>query len=373
METSCTVRQALTAQNITAQICQVRVRDKTAEIQVVGPVLCALATLAVIIRVIARRPIKTDLFGWDDCAIIFAVFFADALGISHWYLGSHGLGRDIWTVSFKDITAMLRLFYLGEIFYLISAAVTKIAILIFYLRVFTSQRFKQVTRVLIVLNALALIAWFFPVVFQCKPVRYAWTRWDGESGGSCIDLNAGTWTHATFNIVMDVVVLILPLPELAKLLTTYTIWWKVRVMVMFSFGLIVTIVSILRLRTLIVFANTHNPTWDYLGAAIWSVVEISVAIICACLPMTKLFFTRMLPQWLGFSVKASNYGHTPSGRAATARFTIDNGSGPGTANRLSKPGDRTSVVVSGRTRGEFVQLADVESRDWVEFDRERPR
>lgn len=62
---------------------------------------------------------------------------------------------------------------------------------------------------------------------------------------------------------------------------------------MFSFGSIVVIVSVLRLQYLIEIHYNRNPTADWWGPLIWSGAELFVAIICACLPATKVLATRI--------------------------------------------------------------------------------
>lgn len=49
----------------------------------------------------------------------------------------------------------------------------------------------------------------------------------------------------------------------------------------------VTVISIVRLQSLILFANSANISWDYTAAAYWSTLEIHVGIICACLPSCR--------------------------------------------------------------------------------------
>ena len=45
----------------------------------------------------------------------------------------------------------------------------------------------------------------------------------------------------------------------------------------------VTVVSILRLRSLVTFeSHSTNPTWEYLEVSKWSTIEINVGIICTC-------------------------------------------------------------------------------------------
>ena len=369
---SCTRKEALTAQNISAQICNTPVRNKTLEVKVLGPTLCLIAIIFVAIRIIARRPFVSDLFGWDDALIIAALAFAMPVGVTHIYLARYGLGKDIWTVPFGHITDMLRLFYVSEIFYLFATVLTKISILVFYLRVFTSHRFQMVAKAVIVITAAFCFSILFPLLFQCTPVSHAWTRWTGDGKGRCINVNAGTWSHAAINMVLDLVVLVLPLPSLFRLQLTYTWSRKLRILVMFNFGLVVTVVSVLRLQTLIHFANTRNPTWDYFGIAVWSVTETMVGIICACLPMAKVFFTQLVPQWLGMTVASTRNAPTPGVSTPGGQWTATTASGTSSTNRFSKPPRRASVIIgtmqeeADRERGDFVQLVEVDSKRSIE-------
>lgn len=49
-------------------------------------------------------------------------------------------------------------------------------------------------------------------------------------------------------------------------------------------GTFVTVVSIIRLASLVEFAKTANITYEFFTVSIWSAVEISVGIMCACMP-----------------------------------------------------------------------------------------
>ena len=362
---ACTVKESLTAQNISAQLCHVPVRNRSLEVQLIGPILCFFAIAFVVIRVIARRPFVSDLFGWDDGLIVAAALVTTPSAVTQVLLGRNGLGKDIWTVPFDHITQMLRLMYVAEVFYTLSTALTRISILVFYLRVFSGPRFRVATKIMIGFNIAGWVATFFPIAFQCTPISYAWTRWSEETQGHCINLHAGTWTLAAFNILFDLTALILPLPALYQLQLTYSWKKKARVFVMFSIGLIATLVSILRLRSLVYFGKTRNPTWDLVELTIWSVTESKVGIICACLPMAAVFFTRLAPQWLGMTVAASTRNiPTPGVRDAPDQWTNSTVSGAGSTHRLSKPPQRASVVIMSipeeSENGDLVHLADLE-------------
>jgi hypothetical protein len=82
-------------------------------------------------------------------------------------------------------------------------------------------------------NVLYGTAFILVSVFQCIPVQAAWTRWDGTVQAKCNDANALGWTSATINIAFDVIILILPLLELAKLAMS----WKRKIHILLVFGL----------------------------------------------------------------------------------------------------------------------------------------
>jgi hypothetical protein len=86
----------------------------------------------------------------------------------------------------------------------------------------------------------------------------------------------------------------------------------------------------LRLRSLVHFANTTDMTWDYLEASLWSVLECQVGIICACMPSIRLGMTRLFPKLLGSSVNSitkETYGNgatgTGTGRNRTGRHSVN--------------------------------------------------
>ena len=314
----------------------------------------------VIIRLIARKPSQSNTFGWDDTFIVLAFLAGLPLAVTEWYMGHHGLGRDIWTLSFDDITFVLRLFYMAEVFYLTSTVLTKISILFFYLRVFSSYAFRCIVWAVMSICTAFYIGFLFSLIFQCIPVSYAWTRWDGQHSGSCINIGAGIFSHAAINMVLDLVVLILPLPMLYNMQLTYSIMGKIHIFIMFSFGLVVTIVSALRLQTLVAFFNSKNPTYDFFGASIWSALEVYIGIICACLPAAKVFFFRVAPRWVGFSTIGSTAPRGPTPQRSSKSWV--NSSRASSANRYSKPPQRMSRIISAiPEEGDFLPLQDTES------------
>jgi hypothetical protein len=242
----------------------------------------------------------------------------------------------------------------------------KIAILLFYLKVFPNQTFKTICKVMIGLCIAFWISFFFALTFQCTPVSYAWLRWDGEHEGTCINVYVGGFAHAALNMVFDIAILIMPLPLIYRLQRHYSWRQKSHIFVMFSFGLIVTIVCILRLNTLITFGNSLNPTYDYTAAAIWSVVEAHVAIICACLPAAKKFLVKFVPSWIGVTTKDSKHSRTASGGMPKDNWTA------ASSKRDSNRKSAGIVSVRPHTDSEgFTELVSIEEQRDVEEDASR--
>lgn len=161
------------------------------------------------------------------------------------------LGKDMWNVTPDDVTEFLyvshstnhciwqqadskQLFYWDELLYLGALPVTKISILLFYLKIFPRKEIRIATWVLIGLNVAYFIVFELISIFQCSPIDGAWRAWDKEYPAKCNNINVQGWAAAGFNIVLDLATLILPLTELYKL--SMSLKKKVQILLMFSVG-----------------------------------------------------------------------------------------------------------------------------------------
>jgi hypothetical protein len=130
----------------------------------------------------------------------------------------------------------VQLYFWGELTCLCALPLTKISILFFYLRIFPRQTFKYCVYALMAANVGYLISFELVSIFQCSPVNAAWRRWDGESPSKCNNINLQGWLSAAFNIVLDLCILILPMPELYNL--SMGSKKKIHIMLMFSVGIL---------------------------------------------------------------------------------------------------------------------------------------
>ncbi|KOS36487.1 hypothetical protein ACN38_g12766 [Penicillium nordicum] len=212
-------------------------------------------------------------------------------------MANAGLGKDMWTLPFDNITHVLYVYFWDELLYLSILPLTKISICCFYLRIFPSRTFRTATYVAIALNVCYLVAFVLISVFQCRPLPGAWHRWDGEENYKCNHINAQGWAAAVLNMILDIFVMVLPLRQIYHL--NLSVKRKSYVICMFSLGIFVTLISILRLNSLIHFASTTNLTWDYVTVGYWSTIECHVGVICACLPAIRSLLRRVSPRLFG--------------------------------------------------------------------------
>jgi hypothetical protein len=90
----------------------------------------------------------------------------------------------------------------------------------------------------------------------------------------------------------------------------------------------VTVVSALRLQSLINFGTSRNPTWDQADVIHWSNIEINVGIICACMPSIRIILVRMFPKMLGSTKETTqNYAKYSSRSGVGGASTVRNGLG----------------------------------------------
>jgi hypothetical protein len=52
----------------------------------------------------------------------------------------------------------------------------------------------------------------------------------------------------------------------------------------------------IRLKALLSFGNSIDPTWDYVDAVTWTSLELAIAMICACLPAIRNLLIRLYPK-----------------------------------------------------------------------------
>lgn len=88
------------------------------------------------------------------------------------------------------------------------------------------------------------------------------------------------------------------------------------------------IISAVRIHTLRQAAETSDPNWNNVDAAVWSFLELAIAIIAACLPTLRPIFVKLMPRLfhsaIGRSQAKPGYGHSPYAPGTIGSMTPSN-------------------------------------------------
>ncbi|KOS43375.1 hypothetical protein ACN38_g5726 [Penicillium nordicum] len=295
----------------------------------VSIVFTTIATFITAIRIFTRAFLVKQM-GGDDYVILVSlafswIFFGLLLGEVY-----HGMGEHYIAIPAPIYKAQMIYFWASVPIYQTSLISTKMSILLQYKRVFSTPRMRLACWLMIGVLAFygtwtVISAWA-----NCVPLA---KFWDPTVAGFCLDKKALWFSNSAIHIITDIVILVYPMPVLKSLQLPKK--QKFALMAVFALGGFVLITSILRLKSLLVISNSDDPTYDNVGAATWSAVECNVAIICACLPGTRAFLSRLLPHI--FSTGSNGY------RSRTTRPSRS-GRNPHTGNSNSNTQVLASVV-----------------------------
>ncbi|KAM5376381.1 hypothetical protein ACJZ2D_005435 [Fusarium nematophilum] len=260
----------------------------------------AISTIVVVLRVYSRAVIGR-CFGMDDWFILAAGIFAIGTSFTVPYRTEFGLGRHSWLAEEWMTIPHMKVFYASIILYNCTLITVKMSFLFFYRRVFPDSRLRKVCLWFILGNGIWGAAALGMSFVPCLPVN---GFWDFSVPATCIPSVVDWYLQSLVMIITDFAILVLPLPSIWKLNTTRR--EKIVILSCFSVGFLTCLISILRLYSLEVAADSTDPNWNYVDAAMWSVAECNVAVFCACLPtlrpLLKGFRERLLK-----SSKASSH------------------------------------------------------------------
>ncbi|KAI0126996.1 CFEM domain-containing protein [Xylariales sp. AK1849] len=307
-------------------MCGAPVRDKAVEYNVVSSTLMGTACLVVLVRLAYKQFFTSVDLALDDWFILLTLINAAPSAIINVsMLTANGLGKDIWTLTPDEITNFSIAFYIIAILYFSEVFVLKLSMLFFYLRIFPARNIRRVIWGTIAFDILFGVAFILTAVFQCRPISYNWTSWRGEGGGQCVNISTIAWANAAISIVLDIWMLAIPLWQLRDL----RLHWKkkVGVALMFCVGTFVTVLSIIRLASLVQFRESSNLTWDYWSVSLFSTIEIAVGIICACMPSIRLILVRVAPKIFESSLVQRTGYYSKKGRSANAENTTAKSNG----------------------------------------------
>ncbi|KAL3421569.1 hypothetical protein PVAG01_08015 [Phlyctema vagabunda] len=333
------------------------------EVTVSVIVFSVLATAFVVARLIARvKMIKNA--GPDEWTIVVSLVAAIVVTGLVCRQVKYGLGKHNDQLTPEDQIKMLKHLWINIVFYNASLGLTKTSILLQYLRVFVGTRIRFACWFSIgVVFCYAMWA-IFSNLFACTPIAFTW---DKSLHGHCIERKFLWLFNASFNIISDVVILVLPMPVLSSLKLPRK--QKFVLMAIFAAGGLVCLISVIRLHDLYRLLKTKDLSWDNATVAIWSTLEIHLGIICASLPTLKPVISWLFPSIL--STKDSHLNGEPSPNAPSTFYSRNqyrsthiplhdmvNPPGPTTSVQARNVGDQATGGGSGYGDDDYDGLND---------------
>lgn len=103
---------------------------------------------------------------------------------------------------------------MDQVSYKLAITCTKLSYLTLYLRIFPEKRFKNLVRVVLGLVASYGIGSIVATLFQCQPFDKILDR---TQAGHCFNIAAFWAANAYANMVGNMIVMVLPIPLIAKL------------------------------------------------------------------------------------------------------------------------------------------------------------
>ncbi|KAJ5484109.1 hypothetical protein N7539_005905 [Penicillium diatomitis] len=309
-EAHCSVKDYFTTYRLYEDVCNIP--------KMQGPPLVSASTLIPTIlaiffffaRIYAKAIGLGGGWGWDDYTIIVSFILGIAFYAGYTLTIVHGSGMNIWDIPFDHINQFYQSFQAIAIMYKIQISLAKISVCLFLLRIFHARPFRYTAYLLILANASIGLCWAFVDSFRCIPTRLTWLGWQGEESGRCINFIVSILVNCLANIAVDSVLILLPVFEVVKL--QLPLKKKIAVATMFAVGSVLTVVAII--RAVVFWRNRWgvNQTKGLYPLLRWSLIEVEISVMCACLPAFRALIGRFFPALVG-SERRTYATHTMEG------------------------------------------------------------
>lgn len=148
------------------------------------------------------------------------------LGIS---CAHFAIGRHFETLTPENVIVSGKTFYVAYMAWTFGIALVKSAALFFYARIFNIiPSFRQALNLCHALTLIWFVSNLLLIIFKCTPIDKTWYPW---KPGTCISLFLWHITEGTFDAVLNLVILVLPMPMVLTLQAS----WKRRMLLITAF------------------------------------------------------------------------------------------------------------------------------------------
>ncbi|KAL9608797.1 MAG: hypothetical protein Q9167_006384 [Letrouitia subvulpina] len=244
------------------------------------------------------------------CTVITTILVSIRLYTKTCLLKTHGWDDCVhqWNLLLPEVMEWGKVINYEEIYYSPLIFVTKLSILLQFVRIFVPHR-KGWLYVLIHLNIWFNLATytgiFFAIIFSCVPREKIWNP---LVSGHCVNHHAILIAGGVINVISDFCILFIPIRQVWQLQMSQK--RKIGVSAIFAIGLLACVSSILRLAYSIKFTGTQDLTYHMVPLAVTTVAEIASGIMSGCLPYVPHFFRHAVPKFTSILASYRSKGKT---------------------------------------------------------------
>ncbi|RAH68304.1 uncharacterized protein BO66DRAFT_377611, partial [Aspergillus aculeatinus CBS 121060] len=256
---------------------------------IINATFTAMATLTVILRIIARAFILKKP-GLDDAMIVAATILA-ILNVVVSGLGvTHGTGKHTWALNPSDAVPAAKLRFITHIIYVLASGSIKISISLLYLRLFPTLRGPTLATIGSITAMTTAI--FLATIFQCSPLDAVYNP-RKYAHAACLDAVAFWSATAALYLLTDVWVLVLPVPTILGLQASRR--KRLVLTALLSLGAFACIASIARMVYIVRLYRGVDQSWHSVDVSIWSGVELALGIVAASVPSLRPVLDQLAP------------------------------------------------------------------------------
>lgn len=175
----------------------------------------------------------------------------------------------------------------------LTLAFTKVSVLLFYKRVFQGEVFAQVTNAMFAIIFFWTVGFFFSNLLQCWPISINWNAYGGTAPDRCISETKMYLGQAYSDVLTDLMIIAMPLPCIWAM--QLPVRHRIGVSCIFLLGLLTAAAGAAKL---VVFHHiaietsqgATDVTYILTPSIYWPMVESSLGIVGACLPLLRPLF-----------------------------------------------------------------------------------
>jgi hypothetical protein len=174
----------------------------------------------------------------------------------------------------------------SSMLYLLSSNLTKLSLLWFYRRIFTTEPIRRILLCVTIFVIGYFVTFIGVLLFECRPLNFYWTSSATPTpNGTCADEASIHLVSGILNVIIDATILVLPLQAVFNLKINRR--QKIQVASIFLAGILVVVSSTFRIVETAQTLRSYDVTWYGNLTWLWICIEVDVGLICASVPACR--------------------------------------------------------------------------------------